>query len=305
MSLRDDIDEARRTHDMQSILGTTKKKMVCPLPMHTHSSRPTPSFSIFWRDGHQFFKCHGNCNLTGDVIDLVGYLNISGYDQKNGKMVRKAMSFLDQKFEMSIPIPVKEVTLAGSEWFDYLPISETAIKFAHKRGLNDDTIQKFNLGYWKGFLSIPCFEDKRLNGVKMRRIRKGEPRFFSIEGSRQGLFNFDKVAYSMDVTFIVKGEIPCMLMDQIGFQACAPTGGEGGWEERWRGALALSSNIVIGDNDGPGRELGEKRALITGAKLVYPPSQYQDLDKWILGDPEGSVETITKWRDDARKEKDV
>ena len=268
MSFRDDIDEARKTHDMQSILGTKKKKMVCPLPMHTHSSRPTPSFSIFWRDGVQFFKCHGNCNLTGDVIDLVGYLNILGYDQKDFKMVRKAMGYLDQKFEISIPIPVKETRLAGSEWFDFLPISETATAYAHKRGLNDDTIQKFNLGYWKGFLSIPCFEEQRLIGVKMRRIRKGEPRFFSIEGSRQGLFNFDKVAYSMDVTFLVKGEIPCMLMDQIGFQACAPTGGESGWDERWRSALALSTNIVIGDNDGPGQRAWQKPSAALGSRSV-------------------------------------
>ena len=127
MAIHKDIDEARRTHDIQTILGTKKKKMICPLPQHTHSSRPTPSFSIFWRDGVQHFKCHGNCNLTGDVIDLVGYLNIQGYDQKDGKMVRKAMGYLDQKFEISIPIPVKETTLAGSEWFDYLPISERAI----------------------------------------------------------------------------------------------------------------------------------------------------------------------------------
>ena len=270
MGLREDIEEARRTHDIQAILGTKKKKIICPLPGHVHSSRPTPSFSIFWKDGGQYFKCHGNCNLTGDVIDLVGYLNIPGYDQRDGNMIRKALGYLDQKFEISVPIPVKETTLTGSEWFDYLPISETGREYAHKRGLNDDTIQKFNLGYWKGFLSIPCFEEQRLAGVKMRRVRIGEPRFFSIEGSRQGLFNFDKVAYSLDVTFIVKGEIPCMLMDQMGFQACAPTGGEGGWDERWRSALALSKNIVVGDNDGPGRMLGEKRALLLGAMLVFP-----------------------------------
>ena len=149
---------------------------------------------------------------------------------------------------------------------------------------------------------IPCFEEQRLTGIKMRRIGKGDPRFFSVEGSRIGLLNFDKVAYSMDVTFIVKGEIPCMLMDQIGFQTCAPSSGEGNWDERWRSALALSTNIVIGDNDEVGRNLGEKRALLLGANLYFPPAKYQDLDKWILGDPVGSVETITKWRDDARKE---
>lgn len=294
MSLKDDILDAQRTHDMQAILGTKKKSMVCPLPQHNHSSN-TPSFSIFWKEGTQHFKCHGNCNLVGDVIDFAGYMNVSGYNRTDKGMVRKALAYIDRKFEISIPIPVKTVKLTGSEWFDMLPISCEAREYAHKRGLNDGTILKFNLGSRRKYMSMPCFEEGRLIGVKMRRIVTGEPRFFNLEGSLQGLFNFDRVAYSTGTTFIVKGEIPCMLLDQLGFLACAPTGGEGGWDEHWRGALALSHNVIIGDNDALGRKLGEKRALILGADLVFPDPKFKDIDAWYLAEPDRCTEQLYKW----------
>src|SRR5574338_1390133 len=98
MGLKDEIENARRTHDIRDVLGTQKKYIVCPLPLHIHR-RNTPSFMIFFRDGVQYFRCHGNCGLTGDVIDLVGYLRVPGYDRKDGKMVREAMAILENRFE--------------------------------------------------------------------------------------------------------------------------------------------------------------------------------------------------------------
>jgi hypothetical protein len=285
MSLKSDIEDAQKTHDIQSILDTKKRSLVCPLPQHNHTSN-TPSFSIFWEKGIQHFKCHGNCNLVCDVIDLVGYLNIPDYNRASKGSVRKALAFIDRKYEVAIPIPIKTEKLSGSEWFDLLPISPEAKEYAASRGLSPETIQKFNLGSKGNYLSMPCFEEGRLIGVKMRRITYGQPRFFNIKGSYQGLFNFDKVAYTTQTVFIVKGEIPCMLLDQLGYLACAPTGGEGGWDEHWRAALAFSHNVVIGDNDAPGRKLGEKRALILGADLVFPPPAYKDIDEALLAEPE-------------------
>jgi DNA primase len=298
MSLKDDITDAQRTHDIQTILGTRKRSIVCPLPQHIHSSN-TPSFSVFWKDGIQYFKCHGSCDCTGDVIDLVGYLNVPGYDRKSKGMVRKALAHIDSKYEISIPIPVKTVKLTGSEWFDMLPISPEARAYAHGRGLTDETIERFKLGSRGGFLSMPAFREGRLTGIKLRNILPEKFRFYSLKGSIQSLFNFDKVAYVTDqAVFIVKGEIPCMLLDQHGFLACAPTAGEGSWDEHWRAALAFSKNIVIGDNDGPGRELGEKRALLLGADLVFPPPAFKDIDEFLLADPQGFDILMEKWRSD-------
>jgi hypothetical protein len=51
-----------------------------------------------------------------------------------------------------------------------------------------------------------------------------------MEGSRLGLFNYDKVYLSTGTVFVVKGEIPAMLLQQLGYAACAPTAGEGSYK---------------------------------------------------------------------------
>jgi hypothetical protein len=296
MKFHDRLDEACRSHDIHDILGTTKKKIVCPLPTHIHSANPTPSFSIFWKEGRQYFACHGNCHARGDVVDLVGYMRIAGYDPYQFEMKKKALEMLDQRFSTSVVIPKKETSLTGHEWIDFTPPGVEAREYAHGRGLSDATIKKFNLGQSDHWLTIPCFEDYKLTGIKMRNLKPGGLRYMSLRGSKQGLFNFDAVAYSTGVVIVVKGEIPAMLLDQMGYLACAPTGGEGGWREDWRTALALCTPIVVGDNDVAGRVLGERRAALLGARLVFPPESYKDIDAFILAEPERAKAALEEWK---------
>lgn len=294
MGLKDEIENARRTHDIRDILGTQKKYIVCPLPLHIHR-RNTPSFMIFFRDGVQYFRCHGNCGLTGDVIDLVGYLRVPGYDRKDGKMVREALAILENRFEAKIVIPEKQATLSPSAWIEFLPPGQPVIEYAAKRGLTSETLKKFNIGQRGMFMTMPAFEEQRLVGIKCRNTTEQGIRFYQIEGSRQAMFNYDKVEFKTGVVFVVKGEIPCMLMDQLGFLACAPTGGEGGWRQDWRTALALAHCVYIGDNDEAGRKYGERRAGILNALLKFPPPEFKDIDDWILADQENALRELHAW----------
>jgi hypothetical protein len=293
-----DLDEVRRSHDIMGMLDTHKRKppYVCPLPGHIHSSN-TPSFSVYWHNGVQRFNCFGNCNLSGDVIDFVGYMYVPGYSPKDKGKLFKAVEYLERNVPMRIPIPEKDTKLYGSEWYDYLPIQADTLQYAKSRGLSDKTIEKFRLGTHQNFMSIPSFEEGILKGVKFRNITRDGTRFMALSGSAQSLFNCDSVAYSHGKVFIVKGEIPAMLLDQYGYKACAPTGGEGGWHERWRVYLAFSKNIVVGDNDAPGRKLAPKRADLLKAELVYPPDPYKDLDQWALADFESFKAQMEKWNE--------
>jgi len=293
----------RRSHDIIEMIGGHKHKppYICPLPQHIHGAH-TPSFSVFWRDGVQHFRCHGNCNLVGDVIDFAGYMYIPNYNPSDKHRFMAAVAYLEGKIDISIPIPEKEIRLSGSEWYEYLPIGPDALAYARSRGLNQATVEKFRLGQKENFLVIPSFEEGRLQGIKLRNVLPGTFRYMSMDGSRQSLFNCDTVAYSTLPVFIVKAEIPCMLLHQEGYLACAPTGGEGGWTERWRSYLALSSNIVVGDNDGPGRALAPKRAALFGAKLVYPPDPHKDVDEWMLADHAGFKTQMDQWLKEAAED---
>jgi len=297
MKLTERFDEARRNHDMMSILNTSRRKILCPLPGHIHHEN-TPSFSIVWKKGVQWFRCHGNCGASGDVVDLIGYLRIPAYDPHDLEHRKRALQLLDERYDCAIAIPEKETVLYGDEWYRYLPISAAGEDYARSRGLSDKTIAHFRLGQNGTMLSIPCFEEQRLVGIKFRSIDLaivGDDRFRAVKGSRQGLFNIDDCRYHTGTVFIVKGEIPAMLLWQMGYKAVAPTSGEGGWVESWRTALALADKIVIGDNDAPGVKLGNKRAALMAAKLVFPPPEYKDIDQWILSAPEKALEQLNTW----------
>jgi hypothetical protein len=302
-TLSEQIADARSTHDIRDVLGLKGRErvIVCPLPQHQHKHN-TPSFSIFWRRGMQWFRCHGSCDLEGDVIDLVGYLRVPNYDKRDPDKIRQALSLLDDRYSIIIPQPEPEVLLRGGEWRDYLPPGPEVIEYAASRGLNEDTLKKYKIGQYGHFMTMPCFENGILMGVKMRNMWQCPPnrRFWQLEGSRLGMFNFDEVnLLSGKTIFIVKGEIPVMLLNQRGFPyACAPTGGEASGQKtisKWMTGLSLSALLVIGDNDGPGYELALKRAKLFGAFLRFPPRKYKDLDEWCLDDPWQSYDNLKFW----------
>lgn len=288
-----DLEAVRLRHNIHDVLGTEKKSIVCPLPMHQHVNN-TPSFSVYYERGVQHFKCHGNCGVRGTVIDLMGYLHIPNYNPLDPAQVYRAAEMLEDKYEPTISIHLKRTQLAGSEWIDYLPPGEEAVAYCRSRGINPDTMRRFNIGQNGTSISIPCFEEKVLIGIKFR-AWEGNLRYWSLKGSRMGIFNHDDVAYLPGKVLIAKGEIPAMLLWQEGFRACALTGGEGGFRKDWFPAFALSENIVVGDNDGPGRELGQRRAELLHAKLVFPPRQYKDWDEYYLADRAGCLKMTKGW----------
>jgi hypothetical protein len=301
MKLIEQIDAvcaSHRIHDVLS-LDNSKRSIICPLPAHIHAHN-TPSFSIFNRGGKEYWKCHGSCNMEGDVVDLIGHMRVSGYDKHNPEKVREAMAIIDQRFQVSEAAPIAEKKgLRGDEWFSFLPIKEEVKAYALKRGILPETLIKFNIGQKGHYMAMPTFHEGILKGIKFRNTQGSGMRYFSLEGSRQGLFNYDQVAFLPRPVLILKGEIPVMLADQDGLTACAPTGGEGGWMTVWRTELALATKVVVGDNDAPGKILGEKRAAFFAAVLRFPPDPYKDWDEWRLADPIRCLKDTKRWLEEA------
>ncbi|MCB2146537.1 MAG: hypothetical protein KQI81_08690 [Deltaproteobacteria bacterium] len=294
------IDDACRTHSIRSILGldSNKRVIVCPLPMHIHSNN-TGSFSIMVKsDGKEYFKCHGNCGHEGDAVDLVGYLRVPGYNDKDPKHIEAALELLEQRYTYEMPDlqwHANRVTLSGHEWKEYVPPGERVIAYAKSRGIEPKTLEHFNIGQDRYLMAIPTFEDHKLMGIKFRNTTENGLRYFAKKGSMSGLFNYDEVAYTTEPVLIVKGEIAAMVLYQYGFKVCAPTTGERNDRDRWFTALALSyKRVVIGDNDKTGKKYGVKRAEHFKADLQFPISEYKDVDEWILNDP-GAVKTIESW----------
>ena len=299
-------DEISRAYSERifDIAGTDrrKRKIVCPLPRHAHHHY-TPSFSIYWTGDRWRWRCHGSCNLQGDVIDLVVYTQVGGYDPGDSKKLAEAISILTGKsYEPAIPKPPKteKTGLTPDRWQDFYPMSDEVLAYGKARGISEEVLKAHKIGsrqyMGRTWMTIPTFHDERLLGIKMRNIGEG-PRYRGVGGSRRGLFNYDGVLYSTGRVFVVKGEIAAMVLLSHGLLACAPTGGEGmRMTQSIIRALALADVVVIGDNDPDPhvreetRKLAERRAEELGGKLFFPPEEYKDVDEWILDKPKNITE---------------
>jgi hypothetical protein len=307
------IRDMARLYDARDILHLNgrKKTIVCPLPQHVHHHR-TPSFSIFVRpDGRQKWVCHGNCGLSGDSIDLIGYLSVPGYNPKSGDDVKRALALLSGGTRINPPKPetTKAPMLNNGLYKLYLPVGEQVVEYAKERGLTREVLEKFSIGQNTtsvNWMTMPALHGNKLMGIKMRNLnaRSKKDRFMSVPGSIDGLFGYNYVDGATQPVAIVKGEIPVMVMSQFDILACAPTGGEASYykhDELLRPLAFAKKRIVIGDNDEDPKVRAEmqaaaqRRAEIFRAELYFPPAGMKDIDDWILAKPEEAIPTIKGW----------
>lgn len=98
-----------------------------------------------------------------------------------------------------------------------------ALEWLHKRGISDDTIDRFSIGYnpQKG-ISFPYYRDGKLVNVKYRTFDK---KFSIEEGAEPILFGRDLITESE--LNIVEGEMDVMAMWEYGIQAVSVPMGAG------------------------------------------------------------------------------
>ena len=187
------IDDLKRLHSITSVLGIGERDtvIVCPLPSHSHSEG-TPSFSIYYgRDGIQRFSCHGNCGARGDVVDLVGYLEVPGYDSASKDKVTEAMlRFNDRTPSTVIPKPVgftRTATLNPSIWRKYVPAGIPVLDYAASRGLTPETLTHFRVGQKDLAMSMPTFHDGHNGASEVSQHHQGRYPLLDGEGVGQVL----------------------------------------------------------------------------------------------------------------------
>ena len=315
-NLGETFDSIRRRYSIRDIVGMgNKHKCVCPLPNHIHIHN-TPSFSVFFSNGIEKFHCHGaSCGASGDVLDLIGFMYIPGYERFNGKMYYQAASILTNgQYRISRVVAPPPIPLLNPYiWQDTLPPTQRVIDYAFTRGITMTEIIKFKIGAlreWatkipfeisdpEKWMTIPTFHMSDLIGIKLRNTDHWGLRYMALKGSRKGLFNYNAVYLTDQPVLLVKGEIAAIVADRFGFLACAPTGGEGSNVKETRTALALAKIIVVGDNDEVGITAANNRAMLFNGLIKFPPLLFKDIDQYLLEDPT-SVAQVNQWIEEAR-----
>jgi len=156
-------------------------------------------------------------------------------------------------------------------------VGERALAYLHGRGLTDDTVRHFGLGYnpaslwddpdkWglrgkKVWLAegimIPCEVAGALWYIKIRRPA-GKPKYIQPRGSRAALFNADSLGNPDRLLLLCEGEFDAMLATQEAgdiLDVATLGGAVKGIGARWLPYLLPYKRILAGyDHDGAGQK---------------------------------------------------
>ena len=188
----------------------------CPLPGHG-GKKQSPSFSVNIKKG--IFQCFG-CGAKGNVIDLVCFLE--GWDKNDAGQFRKAAMLLHERYLVGTP-PVQSSSPNKIEKTEKHQVEDTRPRvtneplnftlknldsnhyYLHDRGLDDEVIEHFGLGYcskgmMNGRIAIPLHDRAgKLVGyagrfVDEKKINEDNPRYkFPGEREKDGtVYEFKK-----------------------------------------------------------------------------------------------------------------
>lgn len=162
-------------------------------------------------------------------------------------------------------------SMRGSPAYEYL---------TKERGLTDETITYFRLGYdeIRKAVAIPHFKGDELINIKYRFLNpKDKVRYTSEANAEQWLFHDVglEVALSKGAVAIAEGEFDCMSLWQAGFKNVISPGSGANSYGPWIESLDKIKSVWIAfDNDAPGqgaaKELAERIGLEKCRNVTYP-----------------------------------
>lgn len=170
--------------------------------------------------------------------------------------------------------------LRGSPAWKYL---------TQERGLTEETIEHFKLGYdeRKNAVAIPHFKNGELINIKYRMLGDSDTRYTSERNAEPWLFNDAgiEVAQVKGAVAIAEGEFDCMSLWQSGFKNVISPGSGANSYGTWIESIDKIKSIWIAyDNDEPGqsaaRELAERLGIEKCRNVVYPDG-IKDANEYI------------------------
>lgn len=153
--------------------------------------------------------------------------------------------------------------------------NEEAQQYLRKeRGLTDDTIAHFKLGYSADYdaISIPIFKDGTLVNIKYRLLHPDKAKYIGERGAETWLYNDVGIQHAMKTggILIVEGEFDLMSVWQSGIKnVVSPASGKNSYGV-W---LELIDNIprvyIAYDNDSAGKETAIEMAERVGTEKTF------------------------------------
>ena len=227
-------------------------KTYCPF----HHDKKNPNLDINIISGR--FKCFA-CGKKGGAWDFMVNKDETGkfiYNMPdaldNIEALRKMINY---ESDHEAQTGVSELTLKVEEnraktAHNYLAQQPFAVKILTRdRGLTMETINKWNLGFMKGVITIPI-KDILGNLASLKFHKK-----YQTEGAVNQLFPWGAVVRNREpYVIIVEGELDMIIMRQNGFNAVTQTAGANSWNNNFTQYFKRKIVYIAYDNDKPGRK---------------------------------------------------
>ncbi|MFH0926826.1 MAG: CHC2 zinc finger domain-containing protein [bacterium] len=315
------VEEIKAKIDIAQIIGECisldrNNKALCPF----HEEK-TPSFSV--NIAGQYFHCFG-CGKGGDVFTFLGLYDKKPFMEVFSELAQKAgvpLSTLSPEDKQCLnDNRVKENILKETALFYHHNLTSEARDYlTNDRGLNNETISQFQIGYAGGGLrdhlinkcSFPIYlclkagvlkksEDGVIKDYFYKRIifpnlKRGrivhlsgrcldnqEPKYLHLSGSINYLYNEDALLNKMVI--IVEGILDCLSAIQSGYPAVALSGSSNFKPEYLSKFSHCETIYVCLDGDEAGIKGTIKAGELIGerAKVIQLP-QGDDLNDYLKG----------------------
>jgi len=236
----------------------------CPL----HEDK-TPSLAINLETGVWF--CHAGCG-SGNVYTLAQKLGRVLTPEGRGKKMNKAKLLNDvvERFHAAL--------------------SEETREYWHMRGINDEVLNRANIGYESstGFYIFP-YRDEEGRCKAYKKIDKDKNELWYPSGIEcVRLFNLQDLVKAKETgstLYIAEGEKDCLVLMMLGY-LCVGVSGVNGFAEEYVPLFDdIKDMVVCFDNDERGRRGGERTAKLLGKKarlLPWPNGYPKDINDLYL-----------------------
>lgn len=177
------VDDIKDRLDIVEIVGQTVKLRrtgknyigFCPF----HSNTRTPSFVVFPET--QTWRCFGQCNEGGDIFGYVMKREGLDFSEALRRLAEKAgvtlvqhspQSQADEQAKKDLSAVLEEAASFYRQQMLNTPAGKKALDYLYKRGLSDETIKIWGLGYAPGgwtalldYLRLKNFETELMVGA--------------------------------------------------------------------------------------------------------------------------------------------
>lgn len=277
----------------------TRNQWICPFcnsgstPGEGHDGALT-IYTDTWR-----FYCF-SCHAKGDVYDYIRlYYGITDIKEQAEK-IDSLTGFLPVEVNLtkSKPKRLKE----PKDFTSYLLECEKAlsgspgIEYLHQRGLSDEIIQRFHLGYdskYKG-ITIPYPETRY---YLLRYLHPVRDKYYKPRGEKEPLFFIGDRAGGE--WMVMESQVDALSLHQAGATSVCAFGG-GGYK-KLDDLPNIEKALIVSDADEPGRKTArevqeylQKMGAVT--EIVEPPQPFKDGNEILSKDPELLMELVKDWR---------